>query len=274
MKVITVANRKGGVGKTTIVTHLSAGLATLGYNVGMVDADSQGNLSEMFGIEQDNSLFRVMVESSPLETEVVKVAAEYYSTPDRPSQGNLYLIRGGDRTYKIPFDMAATDILGFADKMRQFGDLCKLDYLVIDTQPTMSQFDGSVYLATDGFLYVTEVEALAMKGLVHVIEQAKQFNATRQRFMQTPSKIIGIIPNKMRTNTITHQENIGFLAQEFGMFKDGGLVMPPLRLLTVWTQASQERVPMYVFLPTGEAADDAWKIVNSVRERLEAWQAT
>ena len=42
--IIAVTNRKGGVGKSTIASHIAAGLATKGYYVGLVDTDSQGNL--------------------------------------------------------------------------------------------------------------------------------------------------------------------------------------------------------------------------------------
>ena len=52
MKVISLVNHKGGVGKTTITFNLAVNLTKLGYKVLVIDFDSQGNLSKTVGIEQ------------------------------------------------------------------------------------------------------------------------------------------------------------------------------------------------------------------------------
>lgn len=273
MKVITVTNRKGGVGKSTMSAHLAAGLAIKGYNVGCIDADSQGHLALMFGMEQSNGLFNVMISKSPLEREMGIVPAEYYSTPDHPSKGNLYLLPGYDKTFEIPHALKGADAFVFLDLAEKIGQLADLDYLIIDTQPTMSKLDGAIFLATDAFLHVTELEVLAISGLQDAIIQTQEFSATRKQYLKRDTIVAGIIPNKFRTNTNTHIHNLNAIAQEYGAFNDGGLVLSPCRLLTVWTQACNERVPMYVFESSGEAAHDAWRIVNSVEERLQQWVA-
>jgi chromosome partitioning protein len=271
-QIITVTNRKGGVGKTTLVVHVAAGLATMGYNVGVVDTDSQGHVALMFGLEQENDLFDILINKMPLHEKVIVVPKEIYSAPDRPSEGNLYMIRGYDKTFKIPHEMHPTDTFLFYDTMMQFTELANLDFIIIDSQPTMSQFDGAVYLSTDAFLYVTECEMLAITGLIEAIRQMEKFNGMRKKFLNMETRILGIVPNKMRTNTVLNQHNISILAKEFGMFHKGGLVMSPMRMLTVWGQACNDRVPMFTYEPSGEAANDAWRIVHNVLERLNEWQ--
>lgn len=271
--VITVTNRKGGVGKSTEALHVAAGLATHGYNVALIDADSQGHQALMLDLPQSDALYRVMIESAPLAEELLVISPEVYSTPDNPARGNLYLLPGYERTYKIPNELQATDAFAFLDMVDNLTELAQLDFVVIDTQPTMSDMDGAIYLATDAFLFVTECEALAIAGLSDVIDQTQRFGKLRRRYLGAETRILGIVPNKMRTKTTVHQHNIGILGRHFGVFSEGGLVMAPKRLLTVWQQAANERKPIYVYEPTGEAAQDEWRIVNGLEGRINLWQA-
>lgn len=69
--IIAVTNRKGGVGKTTISTHLAAGLAVLGYNIGLVETDSQSHVAASLGLEQTDDLYELMVNRDALLDEHV-----------------------------------------------------------------------------------------------------------------------------------------------------------------------------------------------------------
>lgn len=268
MKVITVTNRKGGVGKSTFAAHLAAGLAIRGNRVGMVDTDSQGHLSMLFGIEPTNALYEVMINQQPIEDHILVLGADMYTTPDQPPKGALFLLSAYDRTYKIPHELDETDAFVGCNLMTNFGDVANLDYIIVDSQPSMTKLDGAIYLATDGFLFVTELETLAMRGLRDAVAQVERFSSQRDKWLNLTTEIVGIVPNKMRVNTVVHQENISTLAQTYGRFKDGGLVLPPCRLLTVWSQSSDMRQPMFKYMPTGEAATDAWNVVDAVQVRL------
>ena len=60
-KVITVSNRKGGVGKTTTAVSLGHGLALKGKSVLLVDVDPQGHIAPALGLEQEPGLFDLLV---------------------------------------------------------------------------------------------------------------------------------------------------------------------------------------------------------------------
>ena len=85
-KVITVSNRKGGVGKTTTAVNLGHGLALKGKPVLLVDVDPQGHIAPALGLEQEPGLFDLLVGSRSLR-ETVRRARE-----------NLWIVPGNQRT--------------------------------------------------------------------------------------------------------------------------------------------------------------------------------
>lgn len=267
VKIIAVTNRKGGVGKSTISTHVAAGLAASGWNVGLVDTDSQGHAGLMLGMPEEDGLFGVLVEKRPLAECVMVVPKERYSTPDSPALGNLYLLPSSVKTYKIPYELDANQTFLFLEILESFAETANLDVLIVDTNPTMSMFDGAVYLATDGFIYVTECERMSFDGITKALDQMQSSSASRRRYLGRDTRVLGIIPNKMRPKTLVHRRNITDLAAAFP-----GVVWPPLMLSTAWVEAAQLQEPVFVCAPTSQPARDAWAIVERTKAEITAWQ--
>jgi chromosome partitioning protein len=71
-RVIAVANLKGGIGKTTTVVNVGAGLALKGARVLLVDTDAQGNLAMALGIHPRRTLYDVLVDGAPAERCIVE----------------------------------------------------------------------------------------------------------------------------------------------------------------------------------------------------------
>ena len=82
-RVLTVANQKGGVGKTTSTVNLAAALAMGGLRVLVIDLDPQGNASTALGVDHHSEgvegMFEVLVEDKPFSEVLVKVAATGFS---------------------------------------------------------------------------------------------------------------------------------------------------------------------------------------------------
>ncbi|MEL6307901.1 MAG: ParA family protein [Chloroflexota bacterium] len=264
-KIIAVTNRKGGVGKSTMSSHIAAGLAHKGYNIGLIDTDSQGHGGMMVGMRPADSLFDLLIQKKSLEDVVRLVPRENYTTNDE--SGTLLLIPSAERTYQIPYMLQQDESFLFLEKMEEFAERGKLDYIIIDTNPSLSLFDGSIYLAADAFVYVTECETMSMQGVRKAFEQMKRFGAQRQKYLNRESRILGILPNKFRNKTLIHQRNVDALRDTFG-----DLVWEPVTLRTIWTEASNFFQPVFMIAPESNAAADAMRIVNSTERSLKQWQ--
>jgi chromosome partitioning protein len=266
MRIIAVTNRKGGVGKSTMSSHIAAGLATLGHNIGLVDTDSQGHAGMLLAMPEENGLYDALIRKLPLPDVLRLVPVEQYSTPDQPSQGNLYLLPSSDLTYRVPFELHQEEAFLFLEKLEEMSEIFKLDAIIIDTNPTMSMFDGAVFLAADDYIYVTECERLSIDGVQTAINQMTVFGRQRMKYLRRESRVMGIIPNKFRANTLIHRENIGAIARHFG-----SIVWPPVTLRTAWVEAANLRELVYTYAPSGQEARDGWDIVRRTVEALQ-WQ--
>jgi cellulose biosynthesis protein BcsQ len=198
-----------------------------------------------------------------MEHVVRYVPPENYSTTDQPALGELYLLPSSERTHQIPFMLQPDETFLFLQCMEDMGARYKLDVVIIDTSPTLSPFDTSVYLATDGFVYVTECERLSFDGIMTAIDHMERFARQRHR----ESRIVGIIPNKLRADTRNHRHNISKLAEAFP-----GLVWTPITLRILWSEATNVGELIYTYAPSGMEARDAWKMVDNTSKVLQAWQ--
>ena len=155
-KVISIANQKGGVGKTTTAINLSTILAKKNKKVILIDTDPQGNATSGLGLnkEVEKSVYDVLVEDTEME-EVLQ------RTPIRnlqvcPSNINLagaevQLVSMGKRENRLK------------DKMEKIKD--KYDYIIIDCPPSLGLITLNAFTASDSVLIPVQCEYYALEGL-------------------------------------------------------------------------------------------------------------
>lgn len=261
MKIVTLLNEKGGVGKTTLAIHIAAGLAIRGHRVVLADADPQGHATLSLGVNKAPGLYDLLVRGAAFK-DVLRVAPpDIYQIPDYPPKGQLLVIPSNVETRSIPIQIS--DAFAVEDRFRELESV--VDIVIFDTSPTPSLLHGSIYLATDAIIYPTKCEFLSFDGLIESLTHRDMIQPTRDRWGLSNIEIMGIVPVMYRSATLVHQENLNKLKAKFGK-----LVWPEISMRTTWAEASTVGQLVYRFAPESSATREIWELVDRVETTLES----
>lgn len=263
MKIITLLNEKGGVGKTTLSVHIAAGLAIRGHRVVLVDADPQANAGELLRRPEEAALNDLLVREAPFNKVLRPIAPEIISA--EPVSGELWLIPSNTETRTIPLNIS--DVYVVRDRFEELDGWA--DVVIFDTAPTPSLLHGSIYLATDGIIYPTKPEPLSLRGLAKSLSRRDAAENHRQVAGLKAIKVVGIVPTMYRAGTVAHDSALQELRQEFG-----GAVWPAQPLRTTWVEASIARLTVFAYAPQSEATKDAWEMIDLTEEMIRKWEAS
>ena len=169
MKVVAVANQKGGVGKTTSVVNIACRLASYGVRVLMVDMDPQANATSCF-----SSLVREKEAQKDLNLsagvyEVITGSADCISTMVSINKNLSYLAARGDLA------AAELELVSMLDRESQLkygleSLRGKVDYVIIDTPPTLGLLTVNALTASDSVLVPLQTEYYALEGLSQLLK--------------------------------------------------------------------------------------------------------
>lgn len=260
MRIVTLLNEKGGVGKTTISFHVAAGLAVAGFRVVAVDADAQGSLTETAGFEQAPGLYDLIVRHNPFRKVLRYVNPEIYEYPRRAVKGQLFLLPSNVETQSIASN--SKDALAFVRRFAELQDA--VDFVIVDTSPTPSLLHGAIYLATDAILYPTKCEYLSFRGLQNSFLHRRENERYRSQFHFAPIVNLGILPNIYRQGTLEHRENLEELRETYG-----DLVWDPIPQSTIWTESSRVHRTIWNYAPGSPAARHGWNLLKTFLEAIK-----
>jgi chromosome partitioning protein len=175
-RIFTVANQKGGVGKTTSAVNVGAALAMGGLRTLIIDLDPQGNASTAFGIARDEVLgmYEVIIKEEPIRNVALKVpgypALEIIPATQSLANAEVELVPLVARETRLK--KALTTYLAEAASRGE-----RFDYVIIDCPPSLGLLTINALVAADELMIPIQCEYYSLEGLsllLHTVTLIKE----------------------------------------------------------------------------------------------------
>jgi chromosome partitioning protein len=255
VRVIALANQKGGVAKTTTTLNLAVALKEKGMNVLCVDLDPQGNLTMSQGLnpdEIDRSMYDVLVHKLPIEQVIQEREIDLAVSSIDLAGAELALASMIGRERALEKALVS---------VRE-----RYDYILFDTPPSLGLLTINAFVASDGVIVPVQTEYLALRGLV----QLENTLAMVRENLNPNVQIMGILATMFDRRLLNSREAVDILVENFG-----DLVYDTrIRKLVRYAEAPVKGQSVLAYDPTGEAAkmyrELAKEVLNGSKAREHA----
>ena len=198
-RVMTVANQKGGVGKTTSTVNLAAALAQAGLNVLVLDNDPQGNASTALGIDHragTPGLYEVLVEGAPL-ADVVQQCPDVPNLWCAPATIDL----AGAEIELVPMVARETRLRNAVHAylaQRDAQELPRLDYVLVDCPPSLGLLTVNAFAVAQEVLIPIQCEYYALEGLSQLLKNIELIKAHLNPTLEVSTILLTMFDGRTR----------------------------------------------------------------------------
>lgn len=201
MKIIAIANQKGGVGKTTTAVNLGTALAKSGNKVCLIDLDPQANMSSYLGFDENteamgiNNLMMLTVQGMKPDKDFI-ISDKVNMVDFVPSDINL-----SSADFYLSQALARESVLKRVLSSEYFS---KYDYILVDCLPSLGVLMMNALTAADGVIIPVQTQKFAVNGLQGLTDVISQVKNT----VNPTLRIIGILPTMIENTNMSRETHI------------------------------------------------------------------
>jgi chromosome partitioning protein len=250
-RVISFANQKGGVAKTTTTLNLGVALAEQDLKVLLVDLDPQGNLTMSQGLNPDTierSMFDVLVHRLPIQ-EVIHHAEVDLAVSSIDLAGA---------------ELALSSMIGRERALEKALAPVKetYDYILIDTPPSLGLLTINALVASNGVIVPVQCEYLSLRGLVQLENTLSMIREN----LNPDVGIEGILPTMFDKRTLHAREAVEILQENFGDLVFNTKIRKTVR----YAEAPVKGSSVLKYDPSGTAAQAYRQLAKEVLHGAQA----
>lgn len=255
MKVIALANQKGGVGKTTSTYNLATAKAIEGYKVLMIDLDPQSSLTIATGIEPGEDrlegystvdLFNRKKDPADavFEVQTIPLDEKLYIIPSDPNLANVenYV---NTLTEKVYFVKDACDAL------EEYG----FDYIFLDCPPNLGIIVTNALVAADEVIIPVKTDYLSYRGVELIKDSIARVKANKR--MNPEIKITGLIATMYRGRAKDHKSVLSILEEQ-------GKILGTIKESVTASKGDVDGIPAVVYDPKSDVAKAYFDIAKRI----------
>ncbi|NME71486.1 ParA family protein [Flammeovirga aprica] len=247
-QVISISNHKGGVGKTTSVVNLGAGLHQLGKKVLMIDMDPQANLSQSLGVfEPENSVYKLLRGASDINDAIMELELDLHMIPSE-------------------LDLSGAELELSMEAGREFilkGQINKViedyDYILIDCPPSLGLLTINAFTTSNQVFFPLQAQFLATQGLTKLLEVIEKV----QQRLNADLEIGGVFITQYDQRKILNRNVKDAITKHFG----DKLFKTVIRENVALAEAPSRQTNIFRYNPKSNGAKDYWDLAQEVLER-------
>lgn len=251
-KIISFANQKGGVGKTTSTVNVAASLGILGYKVLIIDLDPQGNATSGVGILKKNlkvTVFDALTTEASLES--VTIPTKYK---------NLSVVPANTTLARAEYELGDVESGEFVMKKKLESVKSKYDYIIIDCPPSLGMLTVNAMTASDGVVIPMQCEFFALEGLSQLMFTISRIKAHYNKDLS----VTGILITMYNSRLILSMQVIQELKKHYA----DKLFETPISRNVKVSEAPGFGAPVYYHEKRSKGAIEYMNVAKELAERI------